>query len=339
MVRRGILAVGNWIVDRIKVIDRWPREGELCNILEEKRAAGGGPCNVLFDLAALQTDLPLHAAGVLGSDNDGDWLFHEISRRGIGTDAVSRHPELPTATTDVMAANGRRTFFHRAGANAALTPEKLLTPPTPPVQFFYLGYPMLLAGLDAPDSVYGTGAARVLAAMRERGCRTVIDLVSGAPEKFQTVVPPALPHTDILVLNEIEAGHLSGFPLRRKDGTLLTERLPEALRHCFRLGVRELTVLHYPEGCCAATADGRIACRQSFPVAAAEIVDSTGAGDAFCAGFLFGLHEGLGPADLLDYAAAEARFNLLASGASAGAPSRSALAAFLQATRYCSEGE
>ena len=51
--RRGIVGAGNWILDTVKTIDRWPPEGELAQILSVDRAGGGGPCNVLFDLAAL----------------------------------------------------------------------------------------------------------------------------------------------------------------------------------------------------------------------------------------------------------------------------------------------
>ena len=65
-MRNGILAAGNWIIDKVKTIDRWPGEGNLCNIVEETRAPGGGPCNLLFDLAAIDPGLPLYAAGRVG---------------------------------------------------------------------------------------------------------------------------------------------------------------------------------------------------------------------------------------------------------------------------------
>ena len=51
-MRKGIVGAGNLIVDKIKVIDRWPGEGNLCNIRSTVSSAGGGPCNVLFDIAA-----------------------------------------------------------------------------------------------------------------------------------------------------------------------------------------------------------------------------------------------------------------------------------------------
>ena len=64
--RKGIIGAGNWIVDNIKYIDRWAGEGNLANILGQERATGGGPANVLFDIAAMNCGIPLSAAGRLG---------------------------------------------------------------------------------------------------------------------------------------------------------------------------------------------------------------------------------------------------------------------------------
>ena len=52
-------------IDKVKNIDRWPGEGNLCNILNQVQSTGGGPANVLFDLAVMDKNLPLYAAGVI----------------------------------------------------------------------------------------------------------------------------------------------------------------------------------------------------------------------------------------------------------------------------------
>ena len=77
--RRGIAAAGNWIIDHVKLIDVWPSEETLCNILDERRGSGGAPYNVLLDLHALDPSLPLTAIGVLGQDADGDFIEHDLS--------------------------------------------------------------------------------------------------------------------------------------------------------------------------------------------------------------------------------------------------------------------
>ena len=78
MAKKGIICAGNWLVDIVKTLDRFPKEGELCNVKTIEQGGGGGPCNVLFDLAAMTDKIPLFAAGMLGKDAYGDYLMNEI---------------------------------------------------------------------------------------------------------------------------------------------------------------------------------------------------------------------------------------------------------------------
>ena len=58
--RSGIICAGNWIVDIIHDLDRWPNESELVRIGTQARGVGGGPANVITTLAKLETGLPLY---------------------------------------------------------------------------------------------------------------------------------------------------------------------------------------------------------------------------------------------------------------------------------------
>jgi hypothetical protein len=49
--RSGILAGGNWIVDRTKMIDVYPAQDSLANIIRETSSNGGSPYKVLINLA------------------------------------------------------------------------------------------------------------------------------------------------------------------------------------------------------------------------------------------------------------------------------------------------
>lgn len=333
-MKRGIIGAGNWIIDKVKTIDRWPNEGELCNILAETRAGGGGPCNVLFDLAALKSDIPLFAAGLLGTDDDGEWLLGEIESRKIDARYMKRAAAgVPTAFTDVMSGNGKRTFFYCGGTNRKLSFDDLNAIDTP-AKIFYLGYLLLLDKLDAPDAEYGTVAAKLLAAMRQKGYRTAVDMVSEAGEKFNRIVPPAMPHTDILVINEFEAGNTLGDPIRLKDGSLRCELFAKAADRFFELGVNEMVVIHFPEGAYAARRDGERCFHPSCFVKRAEIVGTNGAGDAFFAGLLYAIHEEMPLVEALKVASASARFNLRAATASGGAPELGTMLEYLNDCKY-----
>lgn len=238
-----------------------------------------------------------------------------------------------TAYTDVMSGAGRRTFFHCRGANAEFNPADLDGVDTP-ARFFYLGYLLLLDSLDSDDPEYGTAGGRLLARMGDAGYRTVVDFVSEAPEKFRRIIPPALPWTDILIINEIEAAHCLGRELRRADGSLDWAGLVPAAEGLLAAGVRHLAVIHFPEGALALKRGNPPVYAPSCRMERAEIVGSTGAGDAFAAGVLYGLHEDLPLHEALELGSASSRFNLLSPTASDGAVSLETMRNYLKECEF-----
>ena len=327
-MKKGIIGAGNWIQDRVKTIDRWPGEGNLCNVLKEEAAPGGGPANVLFDLNSARPDLPLYAAGRIGMDAEGDYLLEEITRRGIDARYMLRTPER-TSYTDVMSGEGKRTFFHCRGANAKLCYEDLCGIDVP-AKYFYLAYLLLLDTMDSEDPEYGTQAVRLLKTMSDKGYETVVDFVSEAPEKFRTKVLPALPYIDHLIVNEVETACCTGDDLRDENGKLLWEKLPDAVKFLFGKGVRKTVVIHFPEGACAGLPDGSYIYVPSFYINKSDIVGSNGAGDAFCAGVMYGLHENWELKDCLTLGGAFSNFNLHSATASGGAVSLEKMMEFMK---------
>ena len=77
--RSGIICAGNWIVDLIHDLDRWPNESELVRIGTQARGVGGGPANVITALAKLETDLPLYPMGAIGDDEYGALILKDAA--------------------------------------------------------------------------------------------------------------------------------------------------------------------------------------------------------------------------------------------------------------------
>jgi sugar/nucleoside kinase (ribokinase family) len=96
MARNGVLAGGNWIVDRPKIIDDYPAQDTLANILQETSSNGGSPCNLLVDLARLQAPFPLEAVGLVGEDEAAEF----IRAHGIDTRQLHSCKDAPTPYTD-----------------------------------------------------------------------------------------------------------------------------------------------------------------------------------------------------------------------------------------------
>lgn len=322
MERKGIIGVGNWIVDSVKFITVYPQKGNLTNIVGQDQGLGGCAHNVLADLASLKSGLPLYAGGCIGDDEYGRMCLDACDRLGIDSANIKVLPGEATSFTDVMSEieGGRaRTFFHCRGANAKLTVEQVLDCKCP-AKIFHLGYLLLLDGLDKEDPEYGVAAARALDGLSKQGYETSVDVVSEEGDRYQKVVLPCLPYTDYFIVNEVEAEKSLGITLRRDDGTIDMGDVENAARALLDKGVRKMVVIHFPEGGVVATKDGRCCSAPSFSPAKEEIVSTVGAGDAFCAGSLYAIHEGYNLEDLLDFASACARFNLFSSTSTGGAP-------------------
>ncbi len=289
--RTGICCAGNWIIDHVKTIDVWPQEEALANIVDEDLGTGGAPYNVIVDIARFELGLPLFGLGLVGDDEDGARILRDCEQHGIDARWLRRVEGVPTAYTDVMnvRATGRRTFFHNRGANARLAPEHFPLDELP-CRILTLGYLLLLDGMDAEDAEFGTCAARVLAGCRERGILTAVDVVSEESDRFATVVNPALPHTDCLIINEIEAGKTTGRSIR--DGDRLDRaELEAAARDLLDRGVGQLVVIHTPETSVGIERDGRAVWQPTLDLPDGFIVGAAGAGDAFFAGMAVGIHE------------------------------------------------
>lgn len=290
--RSGVLAGGNWIVDQVKIIDTYPQLEQLANIKSQHQGTGGSPYNVLLDLAKLGAEFPLMGAGFVGKDTYGESILADCARHKVDTRYLKAVADAPTSFTDVMTVTGagKRTFFHCRGANA-LWEAKDLDFNKIKARIFHLGYLLLLDKLDVVNKEGITGAARLLQAAQAAGMKTCVDVVSEASDRFKAIAIPALKFCDYAIINEYEAGQVAGFKIR-KEGVLDTVSLRHAAGAILQFGVKELIVIHFPEGCFARTRDGKDHWQPSLKVPEKQIAGTAGAGDAFCAGVLFGLHEG-----------------------------------------------
>ena len=334
MERRGIIAVGNWIVDNVKFIEAYPRKGNLATISRQEEGLGGCAHNVLADLAAMHSGIPLYAGGCIGADRFGQMCLDACDRFGIDRSNLKVLDGAATSYTDVMsetAGDGSRTFFHCRGANAELSADQVLACESP-ARIFHLGYLLLLDALDQDDPEYGVAAARALDGLLKQGYETSVDVVSEEGDRYRRVVLPCLKYIDYLIINEVEAENCLGTPLRCEDQPDLPA-IKAAASRLLDLGVRKKVVIHFPEGGVAADRDGDVCYAPSFTVDRSEIVSSVGAGDAFCAGALYAIHEGWPLREMLEFASAGARFNLFSATSTGGAPELETILSFLKSVK------
>lgn len=320
--KRGIACAGNWIVDIVHSIDAWPQKSDLVRIQHEATGVGGGAANVILDLAAFQTGLPLYAVGLIGTDTHAEICLAACAAAKVNTSWLKQTPHHPTAHTQVMNVPGdSRTFFYHPGANDALSEADI---PVDSIaaenaKIFYLGYPNLLATLDAVESSGETAAARILARAQSAGMITCVDLVSAATPYFAQTVKAILPYTDYLFLNEIEAARATSRTEIAPDDRA---RLLEAAATLQAQGAKTV-ILH--TGTLALWLDETPLWSIPEPLNSAEILSPVGAGDAFCAGILYAIHENQSAEQALHLGHRAAAASLKGATATDGIPPLSAL--------------
>jgi sugar/nucleoside kinase (ribokinase family) len=261
-----VVCLGILVADAIaRPVGSLPPRGELA-LVEEISLRGGG-CALSTASALTRLGLQAAVAGKVGADPFGDFLLRLLDERGIDRRGVLRDPQVSTSATVVLVApDGERSFLHVPGASGRLRAEELDGELVLSGRALHVGGALVMPELD------GEPIAALLAEARSRGILTSLDTAFDATGRWQRVIP-CLPHLDLFMPSLIEAQALSG------------EREPAAVSGWLRAhGVREVALTMGDQGCYA-VGDGFQGQVAPLDVRA---IDSTGAGDAFAGGLLYG---------------------------------------------------
>lgn len=301
--KKGIAIAGTVIVDRINEIPAYPAVGELTQIVRIQKAIGGCVPNVALDLKKICPKLPVRVFGRIGGDEDGVFVRQTLQQAGLDTTGLVTDTDAQTSFTEVMSiAGGQRTFFTYSGASAAFGAQDVDFGQQLP-QLLHLGYFLLLQKVDEGDGL------EILKAAKTQGIRTSIDLVSENSDRYALVLP-CLPYTDYLIVNELEAGKLAGIEP-------VNENLQTIAQSLKNLGVREKVIIHKPD-CAVCMSKEGFTVLPSYALPKGFIKGTTGAGDAFCAGALYGIYQGWSDRQILEFASASAVMALSSADATSG---------------------
>ena len=311
--RKGITIAGNILTDIVKHIDCYPKIGMLANVTEISQAVGGCAPNTAIDIAKIDPSVPLSVIGKIGDDEYGRFVVSQMSRYGIDCGKISISPDKPTSFSDVMSMpSGERTFFHARGSNADFSPDDVdISGITS--EILHIGYILLLDTFDMEDKEYGTVMSRFLHDVQERGIKTSVDVVSDSTADYKAKILPALKYCNYAIMNEIESSMLFDIDPYYEDGSLNIENMRTIMVRMAECGIKDKVIIHCKKaGFCYDVKSGEFTVQPSVNIPKSAIKGSVGAGDAFCAGSLYGIYNNYDDKRILEFAAAAAACNLFA---------------------------
>ena len=280
----NVVTLGVHVVDVLaRPVEQIP-DGQGGTLIEQIRITPAGPAGgTAVTLAKLGASVC--TAGAIGSDELGDVLRELLHRHGVdGSLLVRREGVQTSASVLPIRPDGSRPAFHVIGANATYSSADAPWEAIAAADHLHLG---------APEFMGGEEAAKILSFAREHGVITSADILAPGEQAAAILdwITPALAYLDYLLPNEEQVLALSG-----------CAELADGCRALIGRGV----------GCVAATCGARGALvvdgdgETRVPAFEVDVVDTTGCGDAFSAGFLRGLSLGRSRSDaaLLGCAAA-----------------------------------
>ncbi len=291
--QRKAACVGNACVDVfLGGVSEWPGRGQRAVVEETATALGGNAMNTAVLLARL--GLESHLVATISEDLNGMRILGRLEEHGVHFDGslckFASEEESATAQAFVSVADdGEPSFIYMPGVSSKLDApflEQWLQRHGEDLSVLHLSSLGILPDLGGDD------LGDVIAELKQRhpGLRMSVN-VTLVPERtsadWWSVIVGIFPHTDYLILNLLEAGQILGESI---DPGYSDDDVFAIAGRLQALGENRPTIIVTlgQNGCAVLVSDGEKEIVPSQPV---QMVNATGAGDAWCAGFIYGLTE------------------------------------------------
>ena len=264
-----VVTVGNTVADVIvHTVDGLPEKGKLVFKESISLYSGGCAMSSAVDLAKLGAKSAIIAK--IGADSFGSFLKNELEKYKVDTRGLISSDYPTSASVALIASDSERTFLHTPGANAHFSDEDIDWDIVADARIVFPSGLMIMPSFD------GEPCARVLKRAQEMGKITALDVAWDSQGLWMQKLAPCMRYIDYFMPSVEEAEKLSG--------ETELDKMADAF---FEMGVKHIIIKLGKDGCYLR--ENKSSAGKYFPAYKIKPVDTTGAGDAFCAGFLFGL--------------------------------------------------
>jgi len=268
-----VACVGNIVADVIvRTVDALPPKGTLVYQDSILLYNGGCAMSSSVDLSILGAKSAIIAK--IGGDSFGEFLKNVLVKNGVDITGLKTSEYPTSASVALISSDSERTFLHCPGANAYFTEEDIDWEVVEKSKIVFPAGMLIMPGFD------GQPCANFLKKSRALGKITMLDTAWDSTGQWMKKLEPSMPYIDYFMPSVEEAEKLSGETEHKKIADVF-----------FELGVGHVVIKLGKKGCYlreTKSSEGKY-----FPTYLnVKPEDTTGAGDSFCAGFLFGLSRG-----------------------------------------------
>ncbi len=272
-----IVVIGSNMVDQISKVMRFPSIGETIIGSEYHIGFGGKGANQAVMASRLGASVSMITK--VGSDLFGPMTIENFKNQGIEVDYVFTAPNSSSGVAPIWVdENGRNKIIIVPGANMLLNSVDVLE-----AEELIKNSKIVISQLEIPNEAIEEGFRIAKAA-------SVLTILNPAPAR--PVPQSIIDLTDIIIPNETEAELLTGIKVNGLDG------VKEASQKLFEMGIKRIII--------TLGADGAFYYDQSgsthFPSPAVNVIDTTGAGDAFIGSLAFAISKKAKLNDAVEFA-------------------------------------
>lgn len=303
-----VLTIGLHIVDILgRPVESIPMGQGLALLDEIKMTVAGTCAATAVGLARL--GLKVASFGVVGDDSLGSWLIQTMQEERVNTSGIKVSTGAHTSATMLpIRSNGERPALHVIGANSMVTQDLIDWGSVGHAKHLHVGGSLLLDKLD------GKPTADLLSKAKSLGMTTSLDVIGATGRDYEAVFGLCYPHLDYLLVNQDDAMLLSG-----------QNSLDEAMSWLLEKGVGHTVITVGSEGAVFRSKDQDL----KVPAFNVKVIDTTGCGDAFSAGFIAGLVKGKSSKESVELGVAFGSSTATGLGSDAGARSTEELEEFI----------
>ena len=307
-MKKSVVSVGDANVDLIAPISFFPKKGGEVLIDRLEMRAGGSAANL--SVAVSRLGLMSGFVGRIGNDSIGRFLTGEFKEEKVNISQLQVDEKIGTGFTFILVTGeGERTMFGFRGANVYLSPDEI------DVNYIQNADALHISGYSLLRDPQRKAALKALEEAKKAGILVSFDAGVLPAIKATDLMRSTLRSVDLLFLNELEAASLTGIKNPEK-----------AAKRALKLGPNVVAMKLGKGGCLILSKEEEI----HSPAFNVKVVDTTGAGDAFDAGFLAGIIEGWDLKRAARFANGVGALSTMKVGARSALPNRREVERFLR---------